>query len=587
MPKNTLPSLEQLIRRRIRRRIVLALLLLVGVVSVQTGLEINKSVSDRIDKLRDRATVLQDLVTSEVLVHNRAAVDAILLDANKEHPNESVHWIPPEEANHNLKEGMEWSFSGRWILMIPLKEWGNQKFGTFVFDGNFLKDHALISALIHGSVYVAFFCIILCATLFPIAKAPNDLILKPMRRLLSLVSNDQENENPSASHDFSEIRDLEIELRSLLAERRLRVEEQIEAEQSKAITQAAQMLAHDIRRPFALVKAALDGMAQARSAESAKKLADKTLPRVNNAFLALDAMLDELMMLGRPQSIPAVRVDMSLIIEQALETSLALYPGSDQRAAVSLEENLFVQGHAGHLQRVLSNLVVNALQIMSPSDTLEVSGRRKDDRIEIRVHNTGSFIPANEQTPIFKLFYTKGKTSGLGLGLAICKRIIASHNGKIHVESSPETGTTFVFSLPVAVGKSLDIPIVEKEQQKRIAARRLLIADDDIFFRESIERTARSLDDGVEIVMTGTAEDAIRLAMTGQFDAIVMDVNFGDDRMDGITAVRHLRGENITSKICVHTNDATQEVLDQALEAGADAFIPKPITTDGLRSALG
>lgn len=56
--------------------------------------------------------------------------------------------------------------------------------------------------------------------------------------------------------------------------------------------------------------------------------------------------------------------------------------------------------------------------------------------------------------------------------------------------------------------------------------------------------------------------------------------------MDGITAVRHLRCENITSKICVHTNDATQEVLDQALEAGADAFIPKPITTDGLRSVL-
>jgi len=588
MSRNTLPSLEQLIRRRIRNRIILAVLILIAVLSVQTAVEITKSVSVRIGNLKERATVLQDLVTSEVLVHNTAAVEAILQDANATHPNEVVHWIPPENQNDNEAEGVQWSLSGSWVFKTPLRSWGDQKFGAFVFTGNFLKEDALISTLLYRAMYVIVFSAVLCLFLLPIAKkAPNDLILKPMRRLVSLVSAERDDQVALESHEFSEIKDLENELRLLLAERRLRVEERIEAEQSRAITQAAQMLAHDIRRPFALIKAALDGMAQARTAELAKKLADKSLPRVNNAFLTLDAMLDELMMLGRPQVIPAVQVDLREVIEQAMETSLGLHPGFEGRTSLDIAEDLFVNGHSGNLQRVISNLTVNALQVMSPTDTLRVSGIRDGDFVTLRVENTGSHIPPEDQASIFKLFYTKGKSSGLGIGLAICKRIVSNHSGKIRVESSPEAGTAFVISLPAAPESSADSNDRKRSPKaKRTGARRLLVADDDIFFRESIEDTAHSLGDHVQVTLAGTAEEAIRLAMSQNFDLIVIDINFGDDRMDGITAVRHMRYEKIKSKICVHTSDSSRATKDLAVDAGADAFIPKPITKEALRRVL-
>ena len=90
----------------------------------------------------------------------------------------------------------------------------------------------------------------------------------------------------------------------------------------------------------------------------------------------------------------------------------------------------------------------------------------------------------------------------------------------------------------------------------------------------------------IEVVVTSTAEDAVRLAISNKFDAIVMDVNFGAGKMDGITAVRLMRSEGIRSRICVHTSNASQYSLDAALQAGADAFVPKPMTREALTSVI-
>ncbi|PJB32559.1 MAG: hypothetical protein CO109_03895, partial [Deltaproteobacteria bacterium CG_4_9_14_3_um_filter_65_9] len=100
------------------------------------------------------------------------------------------------------------------------------------------------------------------------------------------------------------------------------------------------------------------------------------------------------------------------------------------------------------LRRVLLNLVGNAVDAMPSGGTLTVSARsRPDGRISVVVEDTGTGIPAEERERIFEPYFTT-KTSGLGLGLFLTKKIVDAHGGEIFVDSTPGKGTRIEVALP-------------------------------------------------------------------------------------------------------------------------------------------
>jgi signal transduction histidine kinase len=78
-----------------------------------------------------------------------------------------------------------------------------------------------------------------------------------------------------------------------------------------------------------------------------------------------------------------------------------------------------------------------------------VSVAASEQQAAIRVHNTGSYIPPDVMQQLFVPFFTT-KPTGTGLGLAIARQIVTAHNGRLLVESDPESGTTFMIELPAA-----------------------------------------------------------------------------------------------------------------------------------------
>ncbi len=101
------------------------------------------------------------------------------------------------------------------------------------------------------------------------------------------------------------------------------------------------------------------------------------------------------------------------------------------------------------LDQVWVNLIRNALQAMECQGTLTIAVRKTDQRVAISITDTGKGIPEDLRTKIFDPFFTtKPAGEGLGLGLELVKRIVAKHQGKIHVESRPGK-TTFHVSLPI------------------------------------------------------------------------------------------------------------------------------------------
>ncbi|MGB9751728.1 MAG: histidine kinase [Roseiflexus castenholzii] len=109
--------------------------------------------------------------------------------------------------------------------------------------------------------------------------------------------------------------------------------------------------------------------------------------------------------------------------------------------------------------QVLTNLIENAMKATPAGGTIKISADVHDQEVRVRVSDTGIGIPSSELGKIFQRFYQVAKHrraqgTHMGLGLAICQQIVEGHGGRIWVESEEGVGTTFTFTLPLAVDEN-------------------------------------------------------------------------------------------------------------------------------------
>ena len=100
------------------------------------------------------------------------------------------------------------------------------------------------------------------------------------------------------------------------------------------------------------------------------------------------------------------------------------------------------------MERVFANLVCNAFEAMPNGGVLEIKSCQNGENVELTFADTGTGMSNDDLARIFTPLFTT-KAQGMGFGLAICKRIVEAHGGKISVISAPGKGTTFTVSLPI------------------------------------------------------------------------------------------------------------------------------------------
>ena len=114
-----------------------------------------------------------------------------------------------------------------------------------------------------------------------------------------------------------------------------------------------------------------------------------------------------------------------------------------------------VNGDAGRLEQVITNLLNNAIRYAPQSERVEVRLQHADSNARLEVQDFGPGIPTADLQRIFSHFYQvqasgSSANGGLGLGLYICGQIVAAHSGSIDVESTEGKGTTFTVRLPLS-----------------------------------------------------------------------------------------------------------------------------------------
>ena len=151
-------------------------------------------------------------------------------------------------------------------------------------------------------------------------------------------------------------------------------------------------------------------------------------------------------------------IDVPHLLEEVLElTHPALKMHSNITVVRETQGCGRIFANADELRRAFTNLVLNALEAMPQGGTLTVSCMHHDDQVLVKLHDTGTGIPADVQNKIFKPYFTT-KAKGTGLGLVGARRAIQSQGGEIRFESSPSKGTTFFVSLPAPPTSAQESP---------------------------------------------------------------------------------------------------------------------------------
>ncbi|CAD0316849.1 ATP-binding protein [Xanthomonas hortorum pv. cynarae] len=365
---------------------------------------------------------------------------------------------------------------------------------------------------------------------------------------------------------------------------------------SQAKTRFLATLGHEVRTPMTgvlgmselLLQTPLDGRQQGYA--SAIQSAGKHLLRLVNDALDLARI--------EAGKLPLDYRDFDLrqLIRQVAEL---VRPTAEQKQLVfecELEDALppALHGDASRVQQILLNLLFNAVKFTEHGNvSLRVSvlpqGHKRGIRMEVR--DTGPGMSAEQRGRLFQRFeqaegaLTLARHGGSGLGLAICRELAAAMGGEVTVSSELGRGACFVVELPlrwVAALPAVTPNVARTTPLHDQAPLQLLLVEDDPTVAQVIVGLLQTRGHQVTHVLHGLA--ALAEVSTRSFDAGLCDLDLPG--IDGAALVAQLRARGVRFPIVAVTARADADAEPQAMAAGCNGFLRKPVTGDLLAQVL-
>ncbi|MGM0374868.1 MAG: GAF domain-containing protein [Chloroflexota bacterium] len=216
------------------------------------------------------------------------------------------------------------------------------------------------------------------------------------------------------------------------------------------------MVYHDLRSPLSNVVSSLDvleALLPVEKDEEIKSLFD-IATRSTQRIQRLTKSLLDINRLEKGQPITAQEpIKPYLLAESAYQAMIPHAMNKEQDLSINVPKDLpVVMADRDMIERVLINLLENAIKFTPPQGAIEVGAETDQENIRFWVHDTGPGIDPDQKDKIFDKFIrldTNERVKGLGLGLAFCRLAVEGHGGKISVETPPEGGSLFYFTLPL------------------------------------------------------------------------------------------------------------------------------------------
>ena len=399
------------------------------------------------------------------------------------------------------------------------------------------------------------------------------------------------------ARDISERRGLEEQLARLLAR------EQDARRQAELLNKAKDELlatvSHELRTPLNSI------LGWARMIQ-AGKLDEAGREHAVNAILRnaevqtrlIEDLLDMSRIAAGRMRLDLERMDLNATIEAALDTVRQAARAKNITLEAVLDTSVeTIEGAPDRLQQVLWNLVMNAVKFTPPGGRVDVSSQRRADTVTVVVADTGEGIGPDLLPHVFEPFLqgsNSGRNSvgGLGLGLALVRRLVELHGGRVSAESpGPGLGATFTVTLPLPAtgseGRLLGSAPTDRDREDRdLDGSRVLIVDDDPDFRDISTMTLRRT--GADVRAVSSAAGAEELVRDWRPHVVLTDISMPDQ--DGFTLIDALRPQfaarSFRGSIIVITADGRPQTRARARQAGVDLYLTKPVDPVDLSTAV-
>ena len=207
---------------------------------------------------------------------------------------------------------------------------------------------------------------------------------------------------------------------------------------------------HDLRTPLTQIRC--DAEAICRGEVDATEAAERTMESCHTIIRLIDTNAEITRTNAGIQPAPAQDLDFRDIVSESIEL---FRPAADMKSVDLVahlpEEVLPLRGHPDRFQRIVGNLIDNAIKFTGPGGSVLIELSSDDSRIVLSVADTGIGMPPETASRVFERFYRADESRhepGFGLGLSLVKAIVDSYNGTIRCSTKPGKGTAFTVELP-------------------------------------------------------------------------------------------------------------------------------------------
>ena len=366
---------------------------------------------------------------------------------------------------------------------------------------------------------------------------------------------------------------------------------------SQHVNEFLGMLAHELRNPLAPIRFAVNVMGKNPITDPTNESMRQMIDR-QSAHLA--HIVEDLMDISRVSrgklEIERKSLDMVEVINRAIETATPSITGAHHQLEVDvLPAPLPVSGDIHRLTQILTNLLNNAARYTAQGGKITVKARAQDSWVVVDVSDNGQGIEPEMIDRIFDMF-VQGRSplqrvgSGLGVGLALARRLAELHGGSLIAHSEgANKGSVFTLRAPLDATRSAasdeNRRAFAKETSSATAPRRILVVDDNEDAAVSLGLLLQSLGHQTCVVYSG--DEAIKMAIAFRPDVVLLDI--GMPGVSGYEVARRLQAlkEQGPLRIIAITGWGQEEDKAKSKEAGFDLHLVKPVDAEQLARAVG
>jgi len=353
-------------------------------------------------------------------------------------------------------------------------------------------------------------------------------------------------------------------------------------------------LAHELRNPLAPIRNSLQILRVGSDDESVSKVHDMLERQVDQMVRLVDDLLEVSRITRGKIELRLERVQLRAVIRDALETSKPLIDAGKHQLTVGLpDEPLWLEADPVRLAQVFSNLLNNAATYTESAGHIWINATRQGDHILVSVCDTGIGISPEKIPKVFNLFAQVDTTTakaqgGLGIGLALARRLVEMHGGRIDARSGGVgEGSEFRVFLPLARQQErqrITDPQRIGRADPRTSLHRVMVVDDNKDAADSLGMLLRLR--GMQVEIANDGPSAIKTFPIFHPTVILLDL--GMPGMDGYEVAQHIRhlpdSENVA--LIALTGWGHAEFRQRSRDTGFLHHLVKPIELDSLVGLL-